>query len=151
MHVTWTTCMFLRYVCWLLHCIILIRLRLFELLFCFISKQLTLSFANCFLQVEPSPQVHDEILQTTAESDTGYIVEVSVSVKKHVKLAHIQYCMYLCVCIGLYAQKKPCQACTHLCAQKKKKTMSSLHTSITVCICVLLSVRMLMIAFGFSC
>ena len=92
--------MFLRYVCWLLHCIILIRLRLFELLFCFISKQLTLSFANCFLQVEPSPQVHDEILQTTAESDTGYIVEVSVSVKKHVKLAHIQYCMYLCVCIA---------------------------------------------------
>ena len=137
MHVTWTTCMFLRYVCWLLHCIILIRLRLFELLFCFISKQLTLSFANCFLQVEPSPQVHDEILQTTAESDTGYIVEVSVSVKKHVKLAHIQYCMYLCVCIGLYAQKKTMSSLhTFVCSKKKKKPCQACtHPLLYVFVC----------------
>ena len=129
--------MFLRYVCWLLHCIILIRLRLFELLFCFISKQLTLSFANCFLQVEPSPQVHDEILQTTAESDTGYIVEVSVSVKKHVKLAHIQYCMYLCVCIGLYAQKKTMSSLhTFVCSKKKKKNhvkLAHIHYCMYLC------------------
>ena len=56
--------------------------------------------ANCLLQVVPSPQVLDEVLHTAADSDTGYIVEVSVSVKEHVKLTHIHYCIYLCVCIS---------------------------------------------------
>ena len=60
-------------------------------------EQLTLSaFADCLLQVEPSEQVRDQILRTAADSDIGYIVEVSVDVQKPVMFLQNRSA---CVCV----------------------------------------------------